>query len=118
GLDCETDHTIGPGEPANIHAPVAGYNAGTSARATARQWPYVDPNGPLATLRGDTTQVRISPNTAATSCNGTASGSPFGLAFSCDGIHPSNATHHLIAQVLVQTINATYGSAIPVAGVP
>ena len=117
-LDCANDHNIEPGELANIHATVAAYNAVISARATARQWAYVDPNGPLATLRGDTTQVRIFPNTAATSCNGTASGSPFGLAFSCDGIHPSNATHHLIAQVLVQTINATYGSAIPVAGVP
>ena len=117
-LDCTNAHNIDPAELANIHATVAAFNAVISARATARQWAYLDPNGPLATLRGDTTQVRIFPNTAATSCNGTASGSPFGLAFSCDGIHPSNATHHLIAQVLVQTINATYGSAIPVTGVP
>jgi len=117
-LDCANGHNIEPDELAHIHATVAAYNTMISARATARQWAYLDPNGPLATLRGDTTQVRIFPNTAATSCNGTASGSPFGLAFSCDGIHPSNATHHLIAQVIVQTINATYGSAIPVTGVP
>src|ERR1051325_864976 len=117
-LDCTNDHNIEPAELANIHATVAAYNGVISARATARHWAYVDPNGPLATLRGDTTQVRIFPNTAATSCNGTATGSPFGLAFTCDGIHPSNATHHLIAQVLVQAINATYGSAIPVTGVP
>src|ERR1051325_1218976 len=117
-LDCTNDHNIEPAELANIHATVAAYNGVISARATARHWAYVDPNGPLATLRGDTTQVRIFPNTAATSCNETATGSPFGLAFTCDGIHPSNATHHLIAQVLVQAINATYGSAIPVTGVP
>ena len=117
-LDCTNDHNIEPAELANLHATVAAYNAVISARATARQWAYLDPNGPLATLRADTTQVRIFPNTAATSCNATASGSPFGLAFSCDGIHPSNATQHLIAQALVQTINATFGSAIPVAAVP
>jgi len=117
-LDCTNDHNIEPAELANLHATVAAYNAVISARATTRHWAYLDPNGPLAALRGDTTQVRIFPNTAATSCNGTAAGSPFGLAFTCDGIHPSNATHHLIAQLLVQTINATYGSAIPVTGVP
>ncbi len=117
-LDCTNDHNIEPAELANIHATVGAYNAVISARATARHWAYVDPNGLLATLRADTTQVRIFPNTTATSCNGTASGSPFGLAFSCDGIHPSNASHRLIAQAIVQTINATYGSAIPVTAVP
>src|SRR5207253_10324038 len=37
----------------------------------------------------------------------------FGLAFSCDGIHPSAATHRLIARKLVRAINQKYGSAIP-----
>ena len=38
---------------------------------------------------------------------------PFGLAFTCDGVHPSAATHRLIAKKVVQAINAQYGSAIP-----
>jgi len=58
--------------------------------------------------------VRIFPNPGTTSCNGSyPAGSPFGTAFSCDGIHPSTTTHHLIAQTLVQAINLKYSSAIP-----
>jgi phospholipase/lecithinase/hemolysin len=113
-LDCSDDHNIEPAELANLHATVAGYNAVISARATARGWAYSDPNLAFAALRADPTQVAVFPNLAATSCNGIgASGSPFGLAFSCDGIHPSTASHHLIAQSLVQAINAKYSSAIP-----
>jgi len=113
-LDCADDHNIEPGELANIHASVAAYNAVISNRASTRGWAYFDPNTAFAALRADPNQVAIFPNTAATSCTGSgASGSPFGLAFSCDGIHPSTATHHLIAQTLVQAINAKYGSAIP-----
>src|SRR5207245_11440209 len=40
-------------------------------------------------------------------------GSPFGLAFSCDGVHPSTAAHRLIAKKVVQTINAWFGTAVP-----
>ena len=112
-LDCTDDHNIEPVELAGLHAAVAGYNAMISSRATTRGWAYLDPNVALAALRADPNQVAIFPNTAATSCNGTASGSPFGLAFSCDGIHPSSATHRLIAQTIVQVINAKYGSNIP-----
>jgi hypothetical protein len=112
-LDCSDDHNIEPAELANLHATVAAYNTFISARATARGWAYLDPNVALAALRADTSQVKPFPNTTATSCNGSASGNPFGKAFSCDGIHPSTATHHLIAQTLVQVINAKYSSAIP-----
>jgi hypothetical protein len=113
-LDCSDDHNIEPAELANLHATVAAYNAFISGRATARSWAYLDPNVAFAALRADTNQVKPFPNTAATNCWGAnAAGKPFGLAFSCDGIHPSSATHRLIAQTLVQVINATYSSAIP-----
>ena len=113
-LDCSDDHNVEPGELANLHATVAAYNTMISARATTRGWAYFNPNAAFAALRADTTAVRIFPNPATTSCNGSyPSGSPFGTAFSCDGIHPSTASHLLIAQSLVQTINAKYSSAIP-----
>ncbi len=112
-LDCSDDHNIEPAELANLHATVAAYNTFISARATARGWAYLDPNVALAALRADTSQVKPFPNTTATSCNGSASGNPFGKAFSCDGIHPSSATHRLIAQTIVQVINAKYSSLIP-----
>ena len=112
-LDCSDDHNIEPAELANLHATVAAYNTFISARATSRGWAYLDPNVALAALRADTSQVKPFPNTTATSCNGSASGNPFGKAFSCDGVHPSSATHRLIAQTIVQVINAKYSSAIP-----
>jgi phospholipase/lecithinase/hemolysin len=113
-LDCSDDHNIEPEELANLHAAVATFNTIISARANTRGWAYFNPNVAFAALRADPNQVAVFPNPAATNCNGVgASGSPFGLAFSCDGIHPSTATHHLIAQTLVQVINAKYGSAIP-----
>jgi hypothetical protein len=111
-LDCTNNHNIEPAELAKIHATVATYNGVISARATARNWAYADPNPALAALRtgADTSQVRIfpyvPPDTAAVT-------RPFGRAFSKDGIHPSAATHKLIANLLIQTINAKYSSAIP-----
>lgn len=112
-LDCANDHNIEPGELANLHATVAAYNTAISQRASTRSWAFVDPNAPLLTLRGDTSQVRLFPATNILNCSDTTKGSPFGRAFSCDGIHPSSATHRLVAQTLVQAINAKYGSAIP-----
>jgi hypothetical protein len=38
---------------------------------------------------------------------------PFGTAFSCDAVHPSAATHTLIANKLREAINAAYSTAIP-----
>ena len=113
-LDCTDDHNIEPTELANLHSTVAAYNAAIAARATARDWAFLNPNVALAALRADPAQVAPFPNTAATSCWGAnAAGKPFGLAFSCDGVHPSAATHRLIAQILRDSINVHYGSKIP-----
>ncbi len=38
--------------------------------------------------------------------------SPFGTAFSCDGLHPSATTHKLIANTVIEAINAKYGTHI------
>jgi hypothetical protein len=111
-LDCTNDHNIEPAELANLHAAVAGYNAGIATRATARNFAFADPNPLLAALRAPTDTVDVKafpytpPDTAAVS-------RPFGKAFSKDGIHPSAAAHKLIANALIQVINAKYSSAIP-----
>jgi hypothetical protein len=111
-LDCTNDHNIEPAELAGIHAAVAGYNAAIATRATAHGWAFVDPNPALAALRAptDTVDVRIFPYTPPDTAAVTR---PFGKAFSKDGIHPSAATHKLIANLLIQAINAKYTSAIP-----
>jgi hypothetical protein len=109
-LDCLDDHNIEPGELATLHATVRSYNDTIGARATARGWAYLDPNAALAALRADTSQVAVFPRTPPDPAAVTA---PFGKAFSRDGVHPSAATHKLIANTLIQVINAKYGAAIP-----
>lgn len=91
------------------------YNAIIQGLAAAHSWAYTDgidsTLDSLAILPG---QIRPFPNlgTPAAPLPGCAANT-FGLAFSCDGIHPSAATQRLIARKVVQAINAKYGSAIP-----
>ena len=112
-LNCTEPQTIQPAELVKLSTTVAAYNTYIAAQATQRGWVYVDPNPALDSLRRIPTQVALFPNfgppTAPTPC----SSSPFGLAFSCDGIHPSAATHRLLAQKLRDAINAAYATAIP-----
>jgi len=87
------------------------YNAIIQTEATARGWAYLSLNAmfdSLQTVPPAGSQIAPFPN-----ANAACSGSPFGLAFSCDGFHMSTATHRLIAKKIVQAINAKYSSAIP-----
>ncbi len=108
-LTCNEPQTIQPAELVKLATTVTAYNAYISAQATARGWTYVDPNPALDSLRQIPTQVAFFPafNTPCLPAN------PFGLAFSCDGIHPSAATHRLLAQKLRLAINAAYTTSIP-----
>jgi hypothetical protein len=113
-LDCLNDHNITPSELANIHAAVAGYNAQILSQATARGFAYFDPNVALGQLRADTSQIVIFPHFPATPTDTSAGVQqrPFGFAFSRDGVHPSQATHKLIANALIAAINAKYGTSL------
>ncbi|HJQ67086.1 MAG TPA: SGNH/GDSL hydrolase family protein [Gemmatimonadales bacterium] len=108
-LDCLNDHNITPGELANLHAAVAGYNAHISSEATARGYAYFDPNAALAALRADTNLVAVFPHPPP---DPRATATPFGSAVSRDGVHPSAATHKLIANALIQVINAKYQTSL------
>lgn len=111
-LTCNEPQTIQPAEAVKLNTTVAAYNTFISAQATARGWAYFDPNPALDSLRRIPTQVAFFPNFGSptpTPC----SASPFGLAFSCDAIHPSATTHRLIATKLRDAINAAYTTAIP-----
>ncbi|HXQ28706.1 MAG TPA: SGNH/GDSL hydrolase family protein [Gemmatimonadales bacterium] len=107
-LHCTEIHTVQPAQLRKLIATVLAYNTFINATASANDWAYLDPNPTLDSLRLNPAEVAPFPNLQA-SC----SASPFGLAFSCDGFHPSGATHLLIARHLAQAINAKYGSAIP-----
>lgn len=108
-LDCTAPPVIEPAETRFFAVLQLRYNAIIQAQATARGFAYTDSvNSTLDSLAGIANQFAPFPNTAAT-----CSGSPFGLAFSCDGIHPNQATQLKIARKIIRAINAQYNSAIP-----
>ncbi len=108
-LDCTAPPVVEPAETRFFAVQQIRYNAIIQAQAAARGWAFTDGvDSTLDSLAGVANQFAPFPNTAAA-----CSGSPFGLAFSCDGIHPNAATQRLIARKVVQAINAKYGSAIP-----
>jgi GDSL-like Lipase/Acylhydrolase len=109
-LDCADTVAaiVVPSELAKLIGAVTAYNAHISAQATAHDWAYFDPNPALDSLRQIPTAVAPFPAIGAA-----CSANPFGTAFSCDGVHPSGATHRLIANKLRDAINAAYTTAIP-----
>ncbi len=108
-LDCTAPPVDEPAETAFFVRLQLEYNAIIQALATAHGWAYTDSiNTTMDSLAAVANQFAPFPNTAAA-----CSGSPFGLAFSCDGIHPAQATQQKIARKLVRAINQKYGSAIP-----
>jgi len=108
-LDCTAPPVVEPAETRFFANLQLRYNAIIQAQATARGFAYTDSvNFTLDSLAAIPNQFAPFPNTAAA-----CSGSPFGLAFSCDGIHPNQATQQKIARKVIRAINAKYGSAIP-----
>ncbi len=84
---------------------VNAYNALISAEADALGFAYFDPNPAFVALEltGD---VPIFPNL----------GDPtvaFGQYFSLDGVHPAAAAHVLLANGIIDVVNAKYGTSIP-----
>jgi lysophospholipase L1-like esterase len=109
-LNCGTDdQVITKPEFLKLHNSVVAFNAYISAQAAARGYAYLDPNLALAQLKTDTTQVAFFPHAPP---DPRATTAPFGSAFSFDGVHPSAATHKLVANTLIAVINAKYGTAL------
>jgi lysophospholipase L1-like esterase len=107
-LYCTERETVQPAQLRKLVATVTAYNTFIQSAASAANWAYFDPNPTLDSLRANNAEVAPLP-----AFGSPCSASPFGLAFSCDGFHPSGPTHLLIARHLAQAINAKYGSAIP-----
>ena len=115
-LDCADTvaQIVVPKELVKLVTAVTAYNAYISAQATTRGWAYLDPNAKLAALATDTAQVRPFPYFPQGNAGDTvAVRRPFGRAFSLDAVHPSAATHRLLADTLRKVINAAYGTTIP-----
>ncbi|HEX5830872.1 MAG TPA: SGNH/GDSL hydrolase family protein [Gemmatimonadaceae bacterium] len=91
-------------EIAAVKTAVAGYNAHVQARATELGWAYVDVNPTFEQLKASG-EVPVAPNLASAT-------QPFGQFFSLDGVHPSVAAHTLVANVVIEAVNATYGTSL------
>ena len=109
-LDCADTvaAVVVPAELRKLASTVTAYNSHISAQASAQGWSYYDPNPALDSLRTIATAVRPFPLLGQP-----CSANPFGTAFSCDGVHPSAATHRLIATKLREQINTDYSTQIP-----
>ncbi|MEX0690392.1 MAG: hypothetical protein WD043_00970 [Gemmatimonadales bacterium] len=107
-IDCSADHGVSVPEMVFFLNAVTQYNAAIAAEAAARDWLYFDPNVPLAQLLADPTAIRPFPT-----FTDQANAHPFGTALSADGLHPSSATHRLLATLLISAINAAFETAIP-----
>ncbi len=92
-------------ELASLSATVAAFNGAIEAKAAAEGLAYWDPNPALLQLRAGG-QVPAVPNLASAT-------QPFGEYISLDGVHPAGPTHVLIANGLIQAINAHYGTTLP-----
>jgi len=107
-ITCTELQTVQPAELRNLVTTVLAYNAYDSTDAVQHGWAWLNPNPTLDSLRAVAGQVAVFP-----ALGQPCSANPFGLAFSCDGVHPSAATHRIIARHIVQAINAKFSSAIP-----
>jgi lysophospholipase L1-like esterase len=113
GVDCADDVNVLASELGALTTAVTGYNtfiqsqAAARSSATGRPWVYVDVNLLLAALPPGA--IPAFPNTPPRPTSVTA---PFGPFFSLDGVHPSAATHKLVANALIQTINTAYATSL------
>ena len=90
-------------EQATIALAVASYNSYISTKADSMGYAYVDPNPVLETLRASGAVPAKPVFTSA---------KPFGDYISLDGVHPAGPAHRLLTNLLIDTINAKYGTSI------
>lgn len=93
-----------PTEVTFLAQTVAAYNAHIQAKAEELGWAYVDVNGTLNALRLNG-QIPPFPSLGTPTA-------PFGAYISLDGIHPSTQGHVLIANLMIEAVNAKYGTTI------
>lgn len=105
---------IDPTELAAFNAATDGYNATISAKATALGWAYLDPNPILeAQKSGATPAIPAFPNFTANAGTRDTPNAVFGALFSLDGVHPSGAGQKIIANAMIDAVNAKYSLSIP-----
>ena len=91
-------------EQVTLAAAIDGYNTYIQNKAAAIGFAYYDPNVLFAASRASGA-IPPFPNFASATAT-------FGALITLDGVHPSAATHKLIANELIGVINAKYGTTL------
>lgn len=110
-IDCTVADVVTVPEMVNLVTAVSAYNQAIADAATARGWAFVDPNELFRQAAAQPGQIRAFPAFDPTDPQHETA--PFGATFSRDGVHPSTASHVLVADAVIQAINGTYGTSIP-----
>lgn len=90
---------------AALTALINAYNTHIQQQATQLGWAYFDPNPTLTQLKANGS-IPAFPNLADPA-------NPFGQYVSLDGVHPRRAGHVLVANGVIDAVNAKYGTTIP-----
>ncbi|HSU94854.1 MAG TPA: hypothetical protein VLI43_14195 [Gemmatimonadaceae bacterium] len=98
-------YVLDAAEQAAVTDTVNAYNTLIAAEADTLGFAYYDPNPALVALKASGA-VPVFPNLA----DPTAA---FGTYFSLDGVHPAAAAHVLLANNIIDAINAKYGTSVP-----
>lgn len=113
--DSAPDPLLTPSEQTTISIRVQAYNSILSSLASERGWAYVDVNPTLAALYGANANDADPSNDLVPKfpnppnlVNPAESPPTFGEYFSEDGVHPSSATHRVVAHLVIQRLNAQY----------
>jgi lysophospholipase L1-like esterase len=88
-----------------VIADVAAYNAYIKAKADSIGWAYVDVNPSLQALK-TAGLIPIFPDLLSPT-------NTFGNYFTLDGVHPSGLAHQLIVGLMIDSVNAKYGTSVP-----
>lgn len=91
-------------EQVTLIAAITGYNDYIKTKAAAIGFAYYDPNVLFAASRASGA-IPPFPNFASATAT-------FGALITLDGVHPSAATHKLIANELIGVINTQYGTSL------
>ena len=91
-------------ERATLSATIAGYNTYIAQKAASIGFAYYEPNVTLFAKRANG-EIPPFPNLASATLT-------FGNLISLDGVHPSGAAHQIIANELINVINAKYGTTL------
>ncbi|WP_118839409.1 SGNH/GDSL hydrolase family protein [Salinibacter ruber] len=119
-LDCQAANTpvLTLTEVSTIAGTVQQYNAFIQQQAQQRDLAYFNPNTVLAPLYTNEDGDQDPTNDLIPKFPDRDSDQPFGQFFSLDGIHPSSATHRVITNRLITTINNKYNTSLQTIDAP